>query len=64
MLPLSLSSTFNSLLWSGTDAIINARDSVQNLGQTRIFYKPDQIQLTRTKRDIVDPDNPDDPIQF
>ena len=28
------SSTLNSLIWSGTDAIINAHDSTQNLGQT------------------------------
>ena len=37
----SPSSTLNSLLWLGTDAIINARDAMQNPGQTEIFYKPD-----------------------
>ena len=37
----SPSSTLNSLLWSGTNAIINACDAMQNPGQTEIFYKPD-----------------------
>ena len=62
-LPSSLSSTLNnSLLWSATEAIINARDPIQNPDQTRIFsYKPGQTRLTRTKRDLVDPD---DPTQF
>ena len=54
----------NSLLWSGTDAIINAHDPMQNLGQTRIFYYPGQTRLTRTKRDPVDPDNPVNPTRF
>ena len=63
-LPSSSSNTLNSLLWSGTDAIINARDLMQNPGQTRIFYKPGQTRLTRTKRDPVDPDNPVDPTRF
>ena len=39
----------NSLLWSGTDATVNARDPMQNLGQTRVFYKPDQTRLIQTK---------------
>ena len=30
---------------------------MQNPGQTRIFYKPDQIHLTWTKRDPVNPAN-------
>ena len=37
----SSSSTLNLLLWSGTDAIINACDPMQNPGQ-RVFYKPGQ----------------------
>ena len=57
MLPLSPSSTLNSLLWSGPDAIINARDPMQNPGQIRIIYKPGQTRLTRTKCDPVDPDD-------
>ena len=54
-IPSSLSNMFNSLLWSGTDAIINACDPTQNPGQTWIFYKPGQSHLTQTKRDPVDP---------
>ena len=53
-LPSSPSSMLNSLLWSETDAIINARDPMQNPGQTRIFYKPGQTHLTQMKRDLVD----------
>ena len=60
----SLLNTLNSLLWSGTDAIINARDSMQNSGQTWIFYKPGETHLTRTKCDPVDPDNPNDLARF
>ena len=58
MLPSSPSSTLNSLLWSGPDAIINTHDPMQNPNQTRIFYKPGQTRLTRTKCDPVDPDDP------
>ena len=54
----------NSLLWLGAKAIINAGDPMQNPGQTWIFYKPGQTHLTRTKRDLVDLDNPDDPTRF
>ena len=54
----------NSLLWLGTDSIINARDPIQKPGQTQIFYKPGQTRLTWTKCDPVDPDNPDDPTRF
>ena len=60
-LPSSTSSTLNPLLLLGTDAIINARDPMQNLGQTQVFYKPGQTNLTQTKRD---PDNPDNPTRF
>ena len=42
----------------GNRAIINTRDPMQNPGQTRIFYKPGQTHLTRTKRDPVDPAHP------
>ena len=59
-LPSSPSSMLNSLLWSGTDTIINACDPIENPGQTQIFYKLGQTHLTRTKRDPVDPDNLDD----
>ena len=55
MLPSSLPSTLNPLLWSGLDAIINARDPMQYLGQTRIIYKPGQTRLIWTK---CDPENP------
>ena len=41
-------------VWSGQDAIINACDPMQNLGQTRIFYKLGQICFTLTKCDPVD----------
>ena len=54
----------NSLLWSGTNAIINARDPMQNPDQIRIFYKPGQTHLTWAKRDPVDPDNLDDLTWF
>ena len=54
----------NSLLWSGTDAIINAHDPMQNPGQTQIFYKLGKTHWTRTEHDPVDPDNPDDPTRF
>ena len=54
----------NSLIWLGTDVIINARDPTQNPDQTRIFYKPGQTCLTQTKRDLVDPDNLDDLTRF
>ena len=37
---------------------------MKNAGQTQIFYKSGQIHLTHAKRDLVDPDNPDDPTQF
>ena len=37
---------------------------MQNPGQTRIFYKPDQTRLTWTKHDSVDQDNLDDPTRF
>ena len=63
-IPSSLSSTPNLLLWSGPDTIINAHDPVQNLGQTRIFYKLGQTHLTQTTRDPVDLDNWDDPARF
>ena len=42
---------------SPPDTIINAHNPMQNPGQTRIFYKAGQ---TRAKRDLVDPDDPDD----
>ena len=38
-------------LWSATDTIINARDPMQNPGQTRIFHKPGQTCFTWTKCD-------------
>ena len=57
-LPSPPSSMLNSLLWSETNAIISARDPMQNPGQTRICYKPGQTHLT------IDPNNPDDPTQF
>ena len=44
--------------------LLVAHDSIQNPGQTRIFYKPGQTHLTRTKHDPVDPDNSDDLIPF
>ena len=44
--------------------IINARDPMQNPGQTQIFYIVGQTRLTQTKRDPVDLDNPDDPTRF
>ena len=47
--PSSLSSILILLFWSGQDVIINARDPIQNPGQTH---------LTGTKCDPVDPDNP------
>ena len=53
-LPSSSSNMLNSILWSGTDAIINAHDPMQNMGQTQILYKPGQTRLTRTKRDPLD----------
>ena len=37
---------------------------MKNPGQTRIFYRPGQTYLTRTKHDPVDPDNSHDPIRF
>ena len=49
----SLWSTLNSLLWSGTGAIMKVRDPMQNPGQSRIFCKPGQTNLTRTKRDQI-----------
>ena len=49
---------FNSLLWSGPDAITNVFDPMQNTDQTQIFYKQGHTRLTQTKRD------PDDPIRF
>ena len=48
----------NSLLWLGTDAIINACDPMQNQGQNWILYKSDHTHLTQTKHD------PDDPTWF
>ena len=60
-LPSSPSSMLNSLLWSETDAIISARDPMQNPGQTRICYNPGQTHLTRL---TIDPNNPDDPTRF
>ena len=41
----------NSLLWSGTDVIIQPRDPMQNPGQTQ-------------KHDPVDLENPDDLTRF
>ena len=49
---------------SPSDVIINARDPMQNPGQTRIFYKAGQTRLTWAKRDPVDPYDLDDPTQF
>ena len=60
----SPSSTLNSSLLSLPDAIINARDTMQNPGQIRIFYNPGQIRLTRRKCDPGDPDDPGDPTRF
>ena len=45
---------------SPQDIIINIHDPMQNLGQTRIFYKVGQIRLTQEKSDPVDPNDPDD----
>ena len=53
-IPSLPSSTLNSLLWLGPDAIINAHDPVQKPGQTQIFYKPGQTHFTQTKHDPVD----------
>ena len=36
---------YHYFVWSGPDAIINSRDPMQNLGQTRIFYKLGQTHL-------------------
>ena len=44
----------------GTDAIINAHDTMWNPGQTRISYKAGQTHLTCTK---CDPDDLDDPTR-
>ena len=63
-LPSSPSSTLKSLLWSGREVMINARDPMQNPGQTWIFHELGQTHLTRTKHDPVDLDNPDDLTQF
>ena len=38
------------------DAIINARDTMWNLGQTWISYKVGQAHLTQTECDPNDPD--------
>ena len=38
-LPSPMASMLNSLLWLRPDAIINTHDTMQNLGQTWIFYK-------------------------
>ena len=46
------------LISSPPDAIINAYDPLQNLSQTRIFYKVGQTQLTQVKHD------PDDSTWF
>ena len=43
------------LLWLGPDTIINVHDPMQNLAQTRMFYKSDQTHLARTKGDLDDP---------
>ena len=40
------------------DVINNAYDPVQNPGQTQVFYKAGQTQLTLAKRDPGDPDDP------
>ena len=37
---------------------------MQYLAQTQTFYKPGQTRLTRTKHDLVNLDNPDDPTRF
>jgi len=58
---LSLSGTLNLSL---PDAINNARDPMQNPGQTRIFYKAGQTRMTHKKSDPDDPDNPDDPTRL
>ena len=54
ILPLSLSSMLNSLLYAGPDVIINAHYPMKNLGQTWIFYKPGLTHITQIKRDSVD----------
>ena len=46
------------------EIIINTCNPMQNPGQTQIFYKVGQIQLTRAKCDPVDPDDSDDPNQL
>ena len=61
MLSSTPSSTLNLLFWSGLDTIINACDLMQNLGQTRVFYKPGQTRLTHDLVGLVDLD---DPIRF
>ena len=38
--------------------------SMPNPGQTQIFYKAGQTQLTWAKCDPVDPDDPDDPTRL
>ena len=43
---------------------INVRDPMQNPGQTQIFYKVGQTQLTWAKSDPVDPDYLNDPTRF
>ena len=51
---ITLSSILNSLLWSGSNAIINTYDTIQNPFQTHMFYKHSQTCLTRTKCDPND----------
>ena len=41
------------IILSGLYAIITAHDSMQNPGQTQIFYKTGQTCLTWTKHDLV-----------
>ena len=49
---------------SPRDVIINARDPLQNLGQTQVFSKAGQTQLTRAKCDPGGPDDLDDPTRL
>ena len=52
MLVSSLSSMLKSLLWSEPVTIFNAHNSMRNLNQTQISYKPGRTRLTWTKRDL------------
>ena len=60
VLTLSLLSTLNPSLYSVPGIIFNTHYPMQNPGQTQVFYKAGQTQLTWTKHDPGDPGDPDD----